>query len=80
MKDVLVDTYFYTHIFHLLDFNLDDMVSFDIKYIFFYGAKLELCFLALFFLDSLSCFQKVLSCLIFLIAVFFFNMFLRIKL
>ena len=51
MKDVLVDIYFYTHIFHLLDFNIDDMVSFDIKYIFFYGAKLELCFLALFFLE-----------------------------
>ena len=58
MKNVLVDIYFYTHIFHLLDFNIDDMVSFDIKYIFFYGAKLELCFLALFFFRFTFAFKR----------------------
>ena len=39
---MLVGTYFCTHIFHLLDFDIYDIVSFDIKYIFFYVAKLEL--------------------------------------
>ena len=35
MKNVLVSSYFYTHISHLLDFDIDDVVSFDTKYIFY---------------------------------------------
>ena len=31
---VLVSSYFYTYISHLLGFDMDDMVSFDIKYFF----------------------------------------------
>ena len=34
MKDVLVDSYFYTHVSHLLGFDTDDVVSFNIKYFF----------------------------------------------
>ena len=34
-KHVLVDSYFCTHISRLLDFNTDNVVSFDIKYFFF---------------------------------------------
>ena len=33
-RHMLVDSYFYTHIYHLLGFDTDDMVSFDIKYFF----------------------------------------------
>ena len=31
---MLVDNYFCTHVSRLLDFDTDDMVSFDIKYFF----------------------------------------------
>ena len=31
-RHVLVDNYFYTHIFYLLNFNAYNMVQFDIKY------------------------------------------------
>ena len=31
---VLVSNYFYTHVSRLLDFDTDDVVSFDIKYFF----------------------------------------------
>ena len=31
---MLVGNYFCTHIFHLLDFDTNDMVLFDIKYFF----------------------------------------------
>ena len=34
MKDVLVDSYFYTHVSHLLSFDTDNVVSFDTKYFF----------------------------------------------
>ena len=32
MKDVLVGSYFYTHVSHLLGFNIDDVISFHTKY------------------------------------------------
>ena len=36
MKDILlVGSYFYTHISYLLGFDINDMVSFNIKYFFF---------------------------------------------
>ena len=34
MKDVAVGSYFCTHVFYLLDFDTDDVVSFDIKCFF----------------------------------------------
>ena len=33
-KLVLVGSYFCTHVFHLLDFDTDSIVSFNIKYFF----------------------------------------------
>ena len=33
-RHVLVDSYFYTHVSHLLGFNTDDVVSFNTKYFF----------------------------------------------
>ena len=33
-RHMLVSNYFYTHISHLLSFDTDDVVSFDIKYFF----------------------------------------------
>ena len=33
-KHVLVDSYFCTHVFRLLDFDTDDVVSFNTKYFF----------------------------------------------
>ena len=33
-RHVLVDSYFCTHVSHLLDFDMDNMVSFDTKYFF----------------------------------------------
>ena len=32
--DLLVSNYFYTHASHLLDFNMNDVILFDIKYFF----------------------------------------------
>ena len=32
---ILVSSYFCTHIFHLLDFDTDDMILFNTKYFFF---------------------------------------------
>ena len=34
MKDVLVGSYFYIYISHLLDFDTDDVISFDTKHFF----------------------------------------------
>ena len=47
--DGLVDSYFYRHISYLLNFDMDDVISFDTKYFFltkewaYYGSNLPLC-------------------------------------
>ena len=39
-RHVLMGSYFYTYVSYLLDFDMDDVVSFDIKYFFaYYGLK-----------------------------------------
>ena len=34
MKDVLISSYFCTHVYCLLSFDIDNIVAFDIKYFF----------------------------------------------
>ena len=34
MRNMLIDSYFYTHIFYLLDFNIYNVILFNTKYFF----------------------------------------------
>ena len=47
-RHVLMGSYFWTHVFHLLDFDMDDIISFDTKY-FFQKLRKMFPFFLLFF-------------------------------
>ena len=34
MRNMLINSYFYTHIFYLLDFNINNVILFNTKYFF----------------------------------------------
>ena len=52
MKDMLVSSFYYTNVSHLLDFNINNIVSFDIKYFF--------CLLDLDFYDNCQDWTQIL--------------------
>ena len=54
-KYILVNSYFYIHVSHLLSFDIDDVISFDTKY-FFYSLTI---FLLSNVLDNLNRFNAI---------------------